>query len=115
MHSLGLLHSLPSASCTLELDRFFPQGQAARARACALLDTLVGERPTPELQFLELQAPLLHALCTYARFFGALDVETAPAALGMVARLLPLVRLGGSLSLSVSLSCWLHIKMSFAF
>ena len=31
------------------------RGQDMRARACALLDVLVGETPTPELQFLELQ------------------------------------------------------------
>ncbi len=36
------------------------------------------------------QPILLHALCSYARLFGALDVDTAPVALRLVARLLPL-------------------------
>jgi hypothetical protein len=36
------------------------------------------------------QPILLHALCSYARLFGALDVDTAPIALRLVARLLPL-------------------------
>jgi hypothetical protein len=66
------------------------KGQSMRAKACSLLNILVGEHPTPELQFLELQPILLHALCTYARLFGTLDVDTAPIALSIAARLLPL-------------------------
>ncbi len=40
--------------------------------------------------FVLAQPILLHALCSYARLFGALDVDTAPIALRLVARLLPL-------------------------